>query len=90
MPPLPDYPDRGPGPDGAHHPLRLRLRDQAAAGGGGSEEHEEQQHNAGPGGDPIKCSIIVIVEKFNEILESQSFLFRVCPPQKVSSNYRFE
>ena len=51
MPPLPDYPDRGPGPDGAHHPLRLRFRDQAAGGGGGSKEHEEQQNHAGAGGD---------------------------------------
>ena len=42
MPPLPDYPDCGSDPDGARHPLRLRLSDQAAAGGGGSEEHEEQ------------------------------------------------
>ena len=42
MPPLPDNPDWGTDPDGANHPLRLRLSDQAAAGGGGSEAHEAQ------------------------------------------------
>ena len=75
MPPLPDYPDRGPDPDGAHHPLRLRLSDQAAAGGGGSEEHEEQQHHAGPGGDASKCSITVMVEKIIEIFSWNLSLF---------------
>lgn len=60
MPPLLDYPDRGSDPDGAYHPLRLRLSDQAAAGGGGSEEHEEQWHHAGHGGDADKCSFVMV------------------------------
>ena len=61
MPPLPDYPDRGSDPDGAHHPLRLRLGDQAAAGGGSAEEHEEQRHHARHGGDTAdKCSFVMV------------------------------
>ena len=71
MSPLPDYPNRGPGPDGAHHTLRLRLGDQAAADGGGPEEHEEQRHHGGHGGGD-RCSI-VIVETWHGLNKSNHF-----------------
>ena len=40
----PAHPDSGAGPDGADHPLCLRLGDQATADGGGAEEYEECHH----------------------------------------------
>ena len=40
----PAHPDSGAGPDGADHPLCLRLGDQAAADGGGAEAYEECHH----------------------------------------------